>query len=104
MSSRNAYLNAEQRKQATVLHRSLMKISTLFHQGERNAARLIATGGQVLQGEPAVRLDYLEVVDPNTLEPVQTIQESALVAVAAYVGTTRLIDNVLLQVGGFDKI
>jgi pantoate--beta-alanine ligase len=104
MSSRNAYLNAEQRQQATVLHRSLMKISTLFHQGERNAPRLIATGGQVLQGEPAVRLDYLEVVEPNTLEPVPTIQESALVAVAAYVGTTRLIDNVLLQVGGFDKI
>jgi pantoate--beta-alanine ligase len=97
MSSRNAYLNAEQRKQATVLYRSLMKISNLFPQGERNAARLIEAGRRVVQEEPGVRLDYLEVVDPNTLEPVQTIQDSALVAVAAYVSTTRLIDNVLLR-------
>jgi pantoate--beta-alanine ligase len=97
MSSRNAYLNAEQRKRATVLYRSLRKISNLFHQGERNAARLIEAGRRVVQEEPGVRLDYLEVVDPNTLEPVQTIRDSALVAVAAYVGTTRLIDNVLLR-------
>jgi len=97
MSSRNAYLNPEQRKQATVLYRSLMKISNLFHQGERNAARLIEAGRRVVQEEPGVRWDYLEVVDPNTLEPVQTVQDSALVAVAAYVGTTRLIDNVLLR-------
>ena len=103
MSSRNAYLNAEQRKQATVLYRSLMKISALFQQGERNATRLIETAREVLQGESTVRLDYLEVVDPNTLQAVQTVQENALAAIAAYVGDTRLIDNVLLQATALSK-
>jgi len=103
MSSRNAYLNAEQRKQATVLYRSLMSISALFQQGERNAARLIESGSQVVHGEPSVRLDFLEVVDQDTLDSVQTIQKSALVAIAAFVGTTRLIDNVLLQVTDSSK-
>jgi pantoate--beta-alanine ligase len=103
MSSRNAYLNSEQRRQATVLYRCLMEISVLFQQGERNVPRLIEAGGHVVKGEPAVRLDFLEAVDPDTLETIQTIQENALVAIAAFVGTTRLIDNVLLQVRDSSK-
>jgi pantoate--beta-alanine ligase len=96
MSSRNAYLTAEQRKQATVLSRSLMRIQTMFDQGERNSAKLIGAARQVMAEEPSVKLDYFEIVSPATLDPVPDTSRGALVAVAAYVGTTRLIDNLLL--------
>lgn len=97
MSSRNIYLNPAQRKAATVLYRSLMRIQTLADQGESNSARLIEAGKQVIAEEPQVRLDYLEIVNWDTLDPVTDISKGALVAVAAYVGETRLIDNVLLH-------
>jgi pantoate--beta-alanine ligase len=97
MSSRNAYLDPGQRKSATVLHRALMRIQTLADKGERGAARLISEGKSVIAEEPGVRLDYLEVVDPETLDPVQDISRGALVAVAAFLGPTRLIDNVVLH-------
>jgi pantoate--beta-alanine ligase len=102
MSSRNLYLDAFQRKQATVLNRALMSIQTMAQQGENNALRLISIGQRVLAEEPAVRLDYLEVVDPDTLDPVADTSQGALVAVAAYVGGTRLIDNFVL--GGKERI
>ncbi|HEU5334761.1 MAG TPA: pantoate--beta-alanine ligase [Terriglobales bacterium] len=100
MSSRNAYLNPEQRKQATVLHRALMRVHTLADRGERRASELIRVGEEVVREEPGVRLEYLEIVNPDTLEPVPDISGGALVAVAALVGTTRLIDNVLLTGSG----
>jgi pantoate--beta-alanine ligase len=96
MSSRNAYLSAEDRKRATVLHRSLERVKQLVHAGERDAARLVAAGREEFARENAVRLDYFEAVDPDTLDPVADVSRGALVAVAAYVGATRLIDNVLL--------
>lgn len=96
LSSRNAYLSAAERRQALVLSRTLHGIEQLAGAGERDAARLRAAGLQVLAAEPAARLDYLEVVHPETLEPVASIADGALVAVAAYLGSTRLIDNVLL--------
>ena len=96
MSSRNAYLTAEQRQQALVLHRSLMRVQAAADQGQRDAARLREIGEQVIAEEPAARLDYFAVVDPDTLDPVQDVGGGALVAVAAYVGATRLIDNILL--------
>jgi len=97
MSSRNAYLDADQRQQALVLHRSLAEVQKRFDQGERCAARLIEAGKEVLQREPSVRLDYLEIVNLDTLEPVESAAQGGLVAVAAYAGTTRLIDNVVLK-------
>ena len=97
MSSRNVYLNPEQRKQATALYRSLMRVQTLADQGESDSARLITAGKQVLAEEPGVRLDYLEVVNWETLDPASSVSGGALVAVAAYVGETRLIDNILLM-------
>ena len=97
MSSRNAYLDAAQRKQALVLHRSLIRVQKLVAAGERDAARLAAAGREEFAGASAVRLDYFEIVDPDTLDPVKDVSGRALVAVAAYVGNTRLIDNVLLQ-------
>ncbi|HEY6350107.1 MAG TPA: pantoate--beta-alanine ligase [Candidatus Angelobacter sp.] len=97
MSSRNVYLNPEQRKQATVLYRSLMRVQTLADQGESNASILINTGRQVIAEEPRVKLDYFEIVNWDTLGPVTDVSKGALVAVAAYVGETRLIDNVVLH-------
>jgi pantoate--beta-alanine ligase len=96
MSSRNAYLDPEQRQAALVLSWALKEIQRVFEAGERSAHKLIAAGREVFAQEPSVRMDYLEVVDPDTLEPVVTISGPALVAVAAYLGTTRLIDNVVL--------
>ncbi|MDR3749821.1 MAG: pantoate--beta-alanine ligase [Acidobacteriota bacterium] len=95
MSSRNAYLNTEQRQQALVLYRSLMRVQSVADQGEGDAARLIEIGKQVIAEEPSARLDYFAVVDPDTLDPVADISRGALVAVAAYLGSTRLIDNIL---------
>ncbi len=97
MSSRNVYLSPPQRQSALVLSRALREMTTLFHSGERNAGNLINAGREVLAGELAVRLDYLEIVDPDSLEPMQAITCTALSAIAAFVGTTRLIDNVLLE-------
>ena len=96
MSSRNAYLDAEQRKRALVLHRALLRVEELSRAGGTNAARLIAAGRAEFEREPSVRLDYFEIVDPDGLDPVADAS-GALVAVAAYVGTTRLIDNLLLS-------
>ena len=96
MSSRNAYLNPQERKSALVLYRALKEIQRKFEQSERNPARLIEAGKNVLTQESGVRLDYLEIVDPDTLDPVQKITSTALVAVAAFVGGTRLIDNIVL--------
>jgi pantoate--beta-alanine ligase len=97
MSSRNAYLNPEERARALVLQRALQQARNHFHAGERSAARLISAGKDVFAREPQIRLDYFEIVDPDTLDPVEQISQKALVAVAAYVGTTRLIDNVVLK-------
>lgn len=97
MSSRNVYLNPEQRRQATVLYRSLMRVQTLADQGESDSTKLIAAGKQVIAEEPQVRLDYFEIVNWETLDPVANVRKGALVAVAAYVGETRLIDNVVLH-------
>jgi pantoate--beta-alanine ligase len=97
MSSRNAYLDSEQRKQALVLHRSLKRVQQMVGTGEREAGKLIAAGREMFAQEPSVRVDYFEVVNPDTLEAVDDILAGALIAVAAYVGTTRLIDNVVLK-------
>jgi pantoate--beta-alanine ligase len=96
MSSRNAYLTPGQRKSALVLSRALQRVQQVFEQGERNAAKLIEAGKQVITEEPSVRLDYLEIVDPETLEGVDVASPKSLVAVAAFVGATRLIDNAVL--------
>jgi pantoate--beta-alanine ligase len=96
MSSRNAYLNPDQRKQALVLYRAVMRAQTLADRGESNSARLKIAGEQVMAEDASVKPDYFEIVNRDTLEPVADISDGALVAVAAYVGSTRLIDNVVL--------
>jgi pantoate--beta-alanine ligase len=96
MSSRNAYLSSDERQRALVLHKSLTRVEEKFRAGENGVAALIASAAKVFQQEPQVRLDYFEIVDPDTLDPVERIDRPALVAVAAYVGSTRLIDNLIL--------
>jgi pantoate--beta-alanine ligase len=97
MSSRNAYLNREERGRALVLQRSLQQVQQEFQNGERIAANLIFAAKEVFAREPQVVLDYFEIVDPDTLDPVERISQKTLVAVAARVGSTRLIDNVVLE-------
>lgn len=96
MSSRNLYLSGEQRQQARVLNRSLRKVKSAVDAGERDAGRLTEIGVKVVAAEPAARLDYFAIVDPDTLQPVDRVSSGTLVAVAAWLGATRLIDNMLL--------
>jgi len=96
MSSRNAYLSPEQRKQALVLNRSLRQVKSAVDAGERSAQKLAEIGAVVIASERAAKLDYFAIVDPDSLEPVAAISPGTLVAVAAWMGTTRLIDNIVL--------
>ena len=96
MSSRNAYLGPEERKRAVVLHRALVRVQRMVEAGERDVGPLSAAGIYEFARESSVRLDYFEIVNPDTLDPVEDVSRGALVAVAAYVGATRLIDNILL--------
>ena len=97
LSSRNRYLNRDERRQALVLSRALRRVRQMVETGEHAPQKLIAEGLRILEQEPAVRLDYLAIVDPDTLIEVPDVRSGALVAVAAFVGSTRLIDNALLQ-------
>lgn len=99
MSSRNAYLDRAQRRQALVLHRALVRVQKSWEGGERDAATLVAAGREEVAGEKSVRLEYFEIVDPDSLDPVKDLAGGSLVAVAAFVGPTRLIDNILLPKG-----
>ncbi len=96
LSSRNAYLSPEERTSALVLNRSLRASEKLFRSGERESARLITAGTLEFAKESSARLDYFEIVDPESLEPMAHISKSALIAVAAFVGKTRLIDNLVV--------
>ena len=97
MSSRNAYLEPHQRRAAPVLYRSLLHIQNLFQQGERRVQKLIEAGRSIIAEQSSVQLDYLEIVDPDTLDHTEEVSKTALVAVAAFVGSTRLIDNIQLS-------
>jgi pantoate--beta-alanine ligase len=96
LSSRNKYLSAGERGQALALNRCLLRIRESIARGARESAALVRSGLEFLAGEPGVRVDYLAIVDANTLLPVERADSGALVAVAAYVGKTRLIDNFLV--------
>jgi len=96
LSSRNAYLKAEERKSALVLHRALIRTQQLYEGGEHDSARLISAAKNELSTDAIVRLDYFEIVNPDTLKPQSRVEGRTLVAVAAFVGKTRLIDNVVL--------
>ena len=96
LSSRNIYLGAEERKQALTLSRAVRQIEALVAAGERRANTLIAAARNAFAAEPAIRVDYIEMVNWATLEPVEEATPGTLFAVAAWVGATRLIDNTIL--------
>ncbi|MFA4044031.1 MAG: hypothetical protein HZRFUVUK_000814 [Candidatus Fervidibacterota bacterium] len=98
MSSRNVYLSQEEREAALSLYRSLMTAKVLFEKGERNASVLRKVVEEGLCSSELVKPQYVEVVDAETLEPIERIERDAVIAVAAFVGKARLIDNVILRV------
>ena len=99
ISSRNLYLSAEERVRATVLYQALRRAETLIRSGVREAARLEREMQAVIRAMPGVELDYARVVDRQTLQDVQEVTGEVLVAVAARLGKTRLIDNLMVVPG-----
>ncbi|MCK5247024.1 pantoate--beta-alanine ligase [Candidatus Bipolaricaulota bacterium] len=99
MSSRNAYLSKEERPAATVLHRCLELVESLYVDGERSAENLRHAMIEVLQAEPLAQPDYLSIADTDTLEELEGIDGKALVSLAVRIGSTRLIDNTVLPPG-----
>lgn len=98
ISSRNLYLSAEERESAAVIHRALAKAKESFKKGERHAAKLTETVRSTIETEPHARLDYVSIADAETLEPLEKIDDRpVLIAIAAYIGKTRLIDNMVVN-------
>ena len=100
LSSRNVYLQGDDRRAATALHRSLEAVQQEIAAGQRDVLRLLAVLRRVLDAEPAIALDYAEIVDAETLEPVANLRGSCLILLAAKLGKTRLIDNALVEQDG----
>jgi pantoate--beta-alanine ligase len=97
MSSRNTYLLPEERKAALSLYRSLQKAKGLLQKGERKVDRILHEMNEILQSEPLVRIDYVQICDAHTLQDVDRIEGEVVVALAAYLGKTRLIDNLVYR-------
>jgi pantoate--beta-alanine ligase len=102
MSSRNAYLSAEERRSAVVLSRSLEAAETLIREGERDTAVVIGAVRRMIAAQKHARVDYVAVVDPDTLMPLDRIESRALILLAVFVGATRLIDNTVVQLRPYD--
>jgi pantoate--beta-alanine ligase len=99
LSSRNAYLSAEDRQRAALLFRALTRAQRLASQGVGVVSELCAAMEQMLAKEPAIELDYLAIVDCTTLEPIESFSKEARVLAAIYIDKVRLIDNVQLRLG-----
>jgi pantoate--beta-alanine ligase len=97
LSSRNQYLDSDQRQQAVALFQALEAARQTIEAGERNAGAVLRILGQRIEAAPAARVDYLAVVDHVTLKPVLRLEGTVLVAVAVYFGSTRLIDNLIMD-------
>lgn len=97
LSSRNKYLTPEQQKSAAILYHSLQQAAIAYRKGIKKADNLIQLIKEQVATEPEVTVQYVELVDPVTLKPLKTVEKSGLCAIAAYVGNTRLIDNIMLR-------
>ena len=98
ISSRNLYLSQEEQEAAPVIHRALAKAKEVYKEGERSAGRLVDLIRTTIESEPRARVDYVSITDAETLERLDKLDERPiLIAVAAYVGKTRLIDNTMLN-------
>ena len=96
LSSRNKYLSPEERERALVLRRALLRMERMIAEGERQSTVLIESGTETLQTVAGITVDYVAIVDANSLLPVTSAEVGSLVAVAAFIGQTRLIDNFLV--------
>jgi pantoate--beta-alanine ligase len=96
LSSRNVYLTADQRAAAPALYRALQAGQAAFQRGERAATRIRSAAQQVLQSQPAIQVQYLELIEAERLNPVEQARQGNVLAVAALLGSTRLIDNIML--------
>ena len=96
LSSRNIYLNPEERRAARVLSLSLAEARTLIEAGERDAGRVLVRMRTLIEAEPTARIDYVEAVGPENLEPVSVLKNGTLIALAVWIGRTRLIDNLIV--------
>ncbi len=97
MSSRNAYLSAEERRAATVLFRALSAAKEAFEQGERDADRLRQIMTETVNAEPLAKLQYVSCADYDTLEELENVSGKSLLSMAVFIGKTRLIDNFVLE-------
>ena len=97
LSSRNKYLNATDRKNAAGLYKSLRYAQKLYREGEKEAAILKDKMEEMIRKIPHAKVDYIEIFDPDTLESLEKIKDSAAVALAVFLGGTRLIDNILIH-------
>jgi len=97
-SSRNAYLNPAERSAAMILSKSVFEGERLVMEGERNPDIVISAMHEIIKTEPLARIDYIEIVDSSSIEKVETVQGSVLVAIAVFIGKTRLIDNFIAEV------
>jgi len=97
MSSRNTYLNPQQRQAATVLYKSLNLAQQLWSQGEKDAQKIRQEMTQLIQKQPLATIDYVSIADADTLDELDTVRPPALVSLAVRIGSTRLIDNIVLQ-------
>lgn len=97
-SSRNTYLSPEERKAAVILYKSLKAGKALIEAGERSSKKVIDEITKVLNTEPLAKVDYVSVVDNINIQPIDTIKGEVLVAIAVYIGTTREIDNFIIEV------
>ena len=95
-SSRNTYLNEEERKAALVLSQSIFLGQKMVREGETDAAKIKAAMTEKIQSEPLTRIDYVEIVDGLSMQPVDTVKSPTLAAIAVYIGKTRLIDNFIV--------
>jgi len=96
LSSRNTYLNPEERRAARILSLSLAEARTLIEAGERDAGRVLVRMRTLIEAEPTARIDYVEAVGPENLEPVSVLKNGTLIALAVWIGRTRLIDNLIV--------
>lgn len=97
-SSRNTYLSREERKAALVLSRAVFLGEDLMKKGERDADTILAAMRSLIEQEPLAKIDYVEMVDADSIEPLARARGRVLTAMAVYIGTTRLIDNFIMEV------
>jgi len=101
MSSRNMYLSPQEREDALSLSRSLRMAEEMIQKGERQTSIIITTIQKLIEEKRSTRIDYVQIIDPETLQPLDEIQDRAVIALAVFVGKTRLIDNVLIEARGY---